>query len=315
MGFLGENARTQLQKEIEQKLRVDYGATSVSDCEFPYPMMKEYLDKRKLIHLSEFVVWDDKKSTRSKLYVNILKMRINILFPNHVKQLVRNEAHVRLASSTWHVCVSQRWFSWLVLCSFLVLSVLEYKFANPGRMTWLNLLKGYYSLALWPAIALLAAEYCRSKINMFFHYQRMREVVSVLENAYTLFGSNNFEKLSAPFEIAKKRLQRKDRGAQREKIKEDWKVVKQNKPQQELGSCVDLSCKGMRIKSEKQITPVDNVPLILQGKNVLNEGPFTLELQWSRKSDNNGFDSGYIIKTGSHCIAANLTTPPAHVCY
>lgn len=316
---IGNKFFNKYDEEIRTNLRENYGAKDDSECEFPYPDMKAYLDKRKLKHLSEFIIWDnnqepdsDDNKPRSKVYLNILKTRMSLFFPNHVKQLVRNEAHVRLASSTWHVCVSQRWFSMLVIVSFLIFSVLQFFLANPGNELWINIIKEYYPLLIWPSIALLAAEYCRAKIDMFFHYQRMREVVCVLENAYALFSINDFDKLSEPFDEVKKKFQQKRRGTKREEPTNDLKIYNSN--QEFIGNCHDLSCKGLRIVSD-QIKSIDDSELFMTNGGLEQHGPFRLSFKWGKQFEDGKVHTGYQFIDGSINIAQLLTEPETHNCY
>jgi hypothetical protein len=88
-----------------EKCRLSLACATESDCEFPYPYMYDYLKQRGLNHLLPFILWDgeNRRNYRTKNYINILKIRLRYHFPNKCGAIIRNEAHVRLASSTWYV--------------------------------------------------------------------------------------------------------------------------------------------------------------------------------------------------------------------
>ena len=74
--------------------------------EFPYRYLKEYLQDRGIAHLAEIIPWSGNKPEsyplRTKHFINILKVRLEFLFPYQYLRIQRNEAHVRLMSSMWY---------------------------------------------------------------------------------------------------------------------------------------------------------------------------------------------------------------------
>jgi hypothetical protein len=91
-----------------------------SEVQFPYANLKNYLKERGFDYLVEYVDWpnesekkaqSEKKITdncekiisqRSKTIINRAKIRLAFFFPEHMINLIRNEAHIRLASSMWY---------------------------------------------------------------------------------------------------------------------------------------------------------------------------------------------------------------------
>jgi len=106
--------------QYNDRLREDYGCT-IEDCDFPYLHLKAYLRKRGHKHLLPLVRWDpmlpkekgreQHADYRSKTYINLLKIRLHYHHPKKCGAIVRNEGHVRLASSTWYVARALSWLS------------------------------------------------------------------------------------------------------------------------------------------------------------------------------------------------------------
>ena len=95
------------------------------NAEFPYTHSRCYLAARGLRHLVRYVPWcPDKTETegfRTKMFINILKIRLHSMFPDMARDIVQNEAHVRLATSVWYASTSLLWLS-VVVIAILVLA-------------------------------------------------------------------------------------------------------------------------------------------------------------------------------------------------
>ena len=220
------------------------------DASFPYPNLREYLIRRGLSHLAEFVPWCAKNKTldhRTKVVINILKTRIRATYVYPIIQdIVRNEGHIRLMTSIWHVALYLRRFA----CFFLLLAVLWgyhiskdhgeqgtsvpkylksatkvvdittephlYNFFNPNVLIEYIKIKNYESTnseserlkrglflfdtlhmkmvgeidATWLificGIVIICATLAKVAIEKSIHYVRNREVVMILESAYTI---------------------------------------------------------------------------------------------------------------------------------
>jgi len=164
-----------------QKLRDELACSNLEECLFPYPGYGEYLKKRKLDHLLEFATWVHEGRERSKNYINILKIQLRYEQPERCGSVLRNEAHVRLASSTWYVSQTLLWLS-VTLVLLLVVRSWGYRAAAADASV--PDITGRFLVAALPAsIVGVAAFYARMVIEKFLHYQRLREVFFVLQTA------------------------------------------------------------------------------------------------------------------------------------
>ena len=150
--------------------------------EFPYFHLHEYLSQRGLRHLADLVPWrgDDIETHkfRTKHFVNILKIRLEFLFPDRYVTVARNEAHVRLMTSGWYVTSSLKW---IALTGTLI------GIASYVATSWR--IQDFWPIAnvdaiIMPFIIFLAALTAKQHIERVVHYQRIREIIFVLEMAY-----------------------------------------------------------------------------------------------------------------------------------
>ena len=195
-------------KELMTHLKREYACTSEEDCQFPFPYFDEYLEQRGMDHLTQFVLWKSQPKHRTKNWINILKIRLKLHFPNRCSTIVRNEAHVRLASSTWYVGQAVRRCSILALLG-LALSVPIFLVVG-GAMNFFesvtlhldrfsNTFVNYvFSLTSSIATYYMGVAAC-TRIERFLHYQRQREVVHVLETSWSAFYKHP-ELLNPPFQ-------------------------------------------------------------------------------------------------------------------
>lgn len=150
----------------------------VSTIDFPYPKLKKYLEERNFADLAGYISWEptgkEEMKKRSKVFINRLKMRLEILYPSHYTRIARNEAHIRLASSSWFACcfIIKMSIIGISLCVILTFVFLIY---NPQIRTLANLYAG-----IFPVATIFAAVWMKDHIERSFHYMRIREVVYVL---------------------------------------------------------------------------------------------------------------------------------------
>lgn len=182
-------------------LRSEYGCSTDGECEFPYAFLHEYLAKRGHYRLLPFVTWKENVDFRSKTYINILKTRLRYHFPEKCSEIIRNEAHVRLASSTWYVTRALRSFSMAVVVSLVALLI------YPGLEEGISG-RSVIALFILPTAMIALAWVGKVRIEQFLHYQRLREIFYVLETSYIAFREHS-DALYPPFsefrEIAGKR--------------------------------------------------------------------------------------------------------------
>lgn len=159
------------------------GTINADDAQFPYRFLYEYLNGRGLHHLAALIPWrgelPNSWNKRTKMFVNILKIRLQFLIPDRCKEIVRNEAHVRMATSVWY---ATHWVMTAVGLSLLCLTTItvytSYKslgtdWGPPGVVVFaINLTVLVFALVI------------KRKIEFFIHYLRVREIVYVLETAF-----------------------------------------------------------------------------------------------------------------------------------
>ena len=172
-----KNQRDEMAVRIGQKdkkLNVDY----------PYLYIYEYLKIRGLDHLAKRIPWrgtDTKSDThrfKTKNFINILKTRLNYLVPEQMRDIVKNEAHIRLISSLWYIT------KWIFICSIIALLVCISAFIFRNKLNGLVQLYGVLVCFVWNVFQVILVVFIRNSIKKFYHYQRVREIVCVLETAY-----------------------------------------------------------------------------------------------------------------------------------
>lgn len=186
--------------DTDDNRRKNLGCASEAECEFPYPYYDKYLEQRGHQHLIPLVIWRDEPDKRSKTYINVLKTRLRFYHPDRCGILIRNEAHVRLAASTWYVSTLLK--SGSLLCFLLAAVSALLSWGLNKEAAWAEFFPtiGWYlpSIAA-PALVWITAGYAARGISGFLHYQRMREVFHVLETAFVAFR-NTSEHLRPPYD-------------------------------------------------------------------------------------------------------------------
>jgi hypothetical protein len=148
------------------------------DTQFPYLGLRCYLSARGLNHLLRFVPWchldENTHRYRTKMYINIIKIRLSGLFPELITDIIRNEAHVRLAISVWYASLS------LVFFSLFILLVQFFMF-----LPYFGELYGIiYVSIVSPLFVIVFCVLIIHYLNKCVHYMRVREVIYVLEVAH-----------------------------------------------------------------------------------------------------------------------------------
>ncbi|MBA3031343.1 MAG: hypothetical protein FP816_21365 [Desulfobacteraceae bacterium] len=150
--------------------------------EFPYRYLHEYLNDRGMKHLADIVPWEGNNpksySKRTKHFINVIKVRLEFLFPYQFLRIQRNEAHVRLMSSIWYASKSLISAS-IIGCIIGVLCIVAHMYVS--KSSWPI---PYIGSLVLPVSVLALAVYSKRNIESFLHYQRIREVVFILEAAY-----------------------------------------------------------------------------------------------------------------------------------
>jgi hypothetical protein len=150
------------------------------DAQFPYRYMRCYLAARGLAHLSEYVPWCPRcagtTNHRTKMFINILKIRLADLAPNFGRDIVRNEAHVRLATSVWYA--STTLMALVLVCAFVLGAAVAYGHFQ-HHVTILS--EPLYNTIAVLVIVLALGWLMHHQLRKCIHYMRVREVVYVLE--------------------------------------------------------------------------------------------------------------------------------------
>lgn len=149
------------------------------DAQFPYFFLHEYLTGRGLDHLAALIPWKGRDphtwKYRTKMFINVLKIRLQFLVSGKCKDIVRNEAHVRMATSVWY---ATRWV--MAACAIALIVVLVAGLRSKFHLTNHALI----AVFAFDLLVLFIAVIMKLKIEKFLNYLRVREVVYVLETAY-----------------------------------------------------------------------------------------------------------------------------------
>jgi hypothetical protein len=199
-------------------LRSENACDNKLDCQFPYEYYNTYLIKREETHLLEYAKhWCKDERARSKNALNRLKLKLQIIANQDYNILIKNEAHIRMSSSSWYVAEKNMWINAIILLIFFILPFWKPDFCQnmylivlPGLMLFLNFFR------------------YRSVIK-FLHYQRLREIFFVLQVFDEYFGEGciyrNIE--TEDNENEKNNKNEKDNTLNRYKRKNDAELLKE----------------------------------------------------------------------------------------
>jgi hypothetical protein len=154
--------------------------------QFPYSNLQGYLSDRGLGHLASLVPWTkNDASQRTKMFINILKIRLHSEAPEKCGDIIRNEAHVRMMSSLWYAARALRVLAGALL-TVQVTGVLLRDIRNSPE---------FWALLISIVVVIVCAYGLQILIRRFFHYQRVREIVYVLETAWFVAKKEGHEKI------------------------------------------------------------------------------------------------------------------------
>lgn len=178
-GAMKPNDEQTRKNRISQRRR-DFACTSIRNCQFPYPYIRDYLMARGHDHLIDMIPWGNKGEERSKTFINRVKIRLQYYRSNAYRRIIKNEADVRLSTSMWYAAEALVAVSLVCICvSFVSLCI---SFFLDKEHT------PVYLVAMFcPIAVLLFSWFSIHATQASVHYQRLREVFYVLETAYTAF--------------------------------------------------------------------------------------------------------------------------------
>lgn len=149
------------------------------DTQFPYLHLRCYLAARGLNHLIPLVPWCPRKEGtagyRTKMFINILKIRLLSMLPDMSRDIIRNEAHVRLATSVWYASSALLYLAMLVLAILAAIAVVFVRSDLGSTLFVAN---------IFAILLLLFCFAMRHHLRKCIHYMRVREVIYVLETAH-----------------------------------------------------------------------------------------------------------------------------------
>lgn len=152
--------------------------------EYPYTYLKAYLEERNLRYLSRHIPWNESNcGYRTKHFINALKIRILASEPDKYHIIARNEAHIRLASSLWYVSLS---LLVVAIVSFVTIFAWFNQIIAPHSSLF------SYGMVLTPPLVVAILAYIALiSIEKSFHYQRVREILHILELANWLHDTGS----------------------------------------------------------------------------------------------------------------------------
>lgn len=100
------------------------GCATEKRCNFPYMSYYKYLLKRRQYKLLKYAVWNSSPE-RTKNQINNYKIELQLYVPNAYSIISKNESHIRMASSTWHVAKTVKNIAWCALVLTIILSTLS----------------------------------------------------------------------------------------------------------------------------------------------------------------------------------------------
>lgn len=175
-------------------IQSELGCLTKDNCTFPYVYYHKYLLKRNLAEYLDEVTWNA-DNTRSKNVINNYKIEIQLFAPDGYALVRKNEAHIRMSSSAWHMAQPLKWITGIMsLIMFGALSFQEYISKSCLLDCDYGLKTTYFGGTisfLLPFFMFLFLIYIQYRITHFIHYQRMREIF------YTICIYDDYKKIIA----------------------------------------------------------------------------------------------------------------------
>ncbi|MBR6030534.1 MAG: hypothetical protein IKP36_01055 [Bacteroidaceae bacterium] len=160
------------------EVQIEIGCISVSESSFPYTYYYKYLLKRNIVNLVDEVKWNSNDS-RSKNIINEYKTHMQLFVPEKYAIINKNESHVRMSSSTWHMAkVSIKIASIMDVISFLLIIFIKLKICEILN-SQINCFNALLAIA-FPASVNVFCIFARFRIVKYIHYQRTREIFHAL---------------------------------------------------------------------------------------------------------------------------------------
>jgi len=162
-------------------LRSEVACDNEEECQFPYQHYNTYLSKRGELNLIKLTTWCKDKDSRTKNAINALKLKIQLKSKEAYNIILKNEAHIRMASSSYRVadmvCMKLSVLPAIILL-FIVVLLVFFLFINNFTLASIE-----YALVIicMPVSVLVLNKFIRNSVIEFLHYQRLREIFFVLQ--------------------------------------------------------------------------------------------------------------------------------------
>ena len=138
------------------------GCATEKRCDFPYVSYYKYLLKREQIDILKYTQWAS-DTKRTKNCINQYKIELQLKEPMAYSIIIKNESHIRMASSSWHVARAIRNLSWATIAILPAIC------------------SGEYLILMFPVSTLALSYFILSYVPQFIHYQRLREIYYTLQ--------------------------------------------------------------------------------------------------------------------------------------
>lgn len=160
------------------EVQIEIGCISVSECSFPYTYYYKYLLMRNIVNMVDEVRWNSNDS-RSKNIINEYKTHMQLFVPEKYAIINKNESHVRMSSSTWHMAkVSIKIAGIMDVISFLLIIFMKLKMCGDSN-SQVNCFNALLAIA-FPLSVIVFCVFARYRIVKYIHYQRTREIFHAL---------------------------------------------------------------------------------------------------------------------------------------
>jgi|GEM_PF-1200873 len=185
---------------LKNKLKENHDwVTNNGYSDYPYNDLHSYLKNKGFEHLANLIKWKTSRENdnnnlqikRSRFYINMMKIRLQFYFPEKNNLIRKNEGHVRLMSAVWHMSNTlNKFIIWaFVLCIASALLHIIVEFLSNHVNIFSNLWFIILPLILIGFVKLISF-WSKNSVEMFLHFQRVREIMYVLETwhfAMTLY--------------------------------------------------------------------------------------------------------------------------------
>lgn len=186
-----------------QHFQNEAGCATEERCDFPYISYYKYLLKRNETELLRYVTWST-FNNRTKNKINKYKIEIQMFATNAYSILNKNESHIRMAASSWHVinAITKLAIFMMLITGFpivakIVLTSAEFFSYEPTEINLMIQIQAsmqsivnFYSQSseslylciafAFPCGVYISLKYIQKRIILFIHYQRLREIFHTL---------------------------------------------------------------------------------------------------------------------------------------